>query len=292
MNPGRSSTTSGASRLWPNVALDVDPEQIMAALERSFPIRLIGTFDDLVTCHIEDSLNDVVSRADAQDFDYLPVTDGDKIVGLLNRGAAAEGRGLPANGSERLVNDAFDRLDEGNIIAADAGILVFLRNANTKPCRLILTGDQVTGLVNKSDLQKLPVRAVLFHVLTHLELVIADWIRRYFSEEASWLAVLSKERQEALEDRYAVLVNANMAVDRLTATFFADKCSVLLKLSEFQSRSLAEKQFERIKKLRDAVAHSGDYALTEESTDLMIENIAMAQSWINSVPDLTPKPKA
>ena len=290
MTRGRLSTAQGTSRLWANVALDVDPEQIMAALERGFPVRLIGTFENLVTCRLEDSLNHVVSRTDAEEFDYLPVTDSDKIVGLLNRRALVAGEGLSAKGSEKLVSDAFDRLDERNIIAADAGILVFLLNANRSPCRLILTTDRVTGLVSKSDLQKLPVRALLFHVVTHLELAMAAWIRRYLPDETAWLSVLPKGRRKCIEARYRGLTSSNLAIDRLTATMFADKRSVLLKCAALSiSRTQAQKELKRVEELRDSLAHSGDYALTEKSADRMIETVASAQSWIESIPSLSPK---
>ena len=292
MTPSQSPAVAGTDSSWAKPALDVDTEQIMVALERGFPVRLIGTFGNLVTCRIGDRVDEVVRRADAQEFDHLPVRDGDKIVGLLKRRAVAAGKCLSAKGSGELVRNAFDTLDETNIIAADAGILVFLLNAKASPCRLILDGDRVTGLVSKSDLQKLPVRALLFHVVTHLELEMAAWIRRHFSEESSWLAVLSKDRRKCVEDRYGALAESKLAIDRLTATMFADKRSVLLKLGEFStSCSQAEKDLKRIEELRDTLAHSGDYALTEDSADRMIETVATARSWIETLSNLSPKSK-
>ena len=291
MTSGQSSAVAGTDRLWAKPALDVDTEQVMVALERGFPVRLIGTFKNLVTCRIGDRVDEVVDRADAQEFDHLPVKDGDKIVGLLKRRAVVAGECTSAKGSGELVRNAFDPLDETNIIAADAGILVFLLKAKASPCRLILAGDRVTGLVSKSDLQRLPVRALLFHVVTHLELAIAAWIRR-FSVESSWLAVLSKDRRKFVENRYDALAKSNLAIDRLTATMFADKRSVLLKLGEFStSFRQDEKELKRIEELRDTLAHSGDYALTEDSADRMIETVAMARSWIERLSILLPKSK-
>lgn len=269
-------------RQWANVALDVDLEQIMAALEAGFPVRLIGTFKDLVTCRVEDPVGDALGRAEGQAFDYLPVTYGDKIVGLLNRRTVSS-----AENAGELVSDVLDPLDESNIIAADAGILLFLLKAKVSPCRLILTGDRVTGLVSKSDLQKLPVRALLFHMVTHLELAMAAWIRRHLSDEPEWLALLSEKRRQCIGVRYGRLIESNLAIDRLTATTFADKRSVLLKCGELStSRNEAEKEFKRIEKLRNSLAHSGDYALTEEAADQMIGTVASAQSWIESIPNL------
>ena len=68
MTPGQSSAVAGTDSSWAKPALDVDTEQIMAALERGFPVRLIGTFGNLVSCRIGDRVDEVVSRADAQEF--------------------------------------------------------------------------------------------------------------------------------------------------------------------------------------------------------------------------------
>ncbi len=260
----------------------------MATLERGFPVRLIGTLDKLVTCRVEDRVDEVVDRADAQDFDHLPVTaDGNKIVGLLNRGALV----ADARGSAAQVREVFDPLDETNIIAADAGILVFLLNAKERPCRLILAGDQIKGIVSKSDLQKLPVRALLFHMVTHLELLMAAWIRQHCPDESSWLAMLSDKRRKCVEKRYEKLTESNLAIDRLTATLFADKRAILLEFGSFSSRRKAKKEFERIEELRNSLAHSGDYALTEKDADRLIETVDMTQSWIESLPKLPERSK-
>ena len=282
-----SSTPPRTARPWAKAALDVDPVQIMTALERGFPVRLIGTFEKLVTCRLGDPLDIVVDRADAEEFDYLPVLDGDKIVGLLNRRAIAEEKGSSGKEPEKLVKNAYDPLDESNIITADAGILLFLLNATTSPCRLVLAADRVTGLVCKSDLQKLPVRALLFHVLTHLELVMAAWIRDNFSDETAWLSVLPKSDCKGIEKQYSALKKSNLAIDRLTATTFAEKRTVLLMCGEFSSQ--AEEDFERIRELRNRVAHIGDYALIDETADRMIETVALAQSWIEALPNLAQK---
>jgi hypothetical protein len=59
-------------------------------------------------------------------------------------------------------------LPEENLIGADAGILSFVKGADRRGCRLVMSGAEISGLVSLSDLQKLPVRAtVLFALITH-----------------------------------------------------------------------------------------------------------------------------
>jgi len=179
------------------------------------------------------------------------------------------------------------------LIAADAGISRFLSNARTSPCRLILDGERITGLVSKSDLQKLPVRSLLFHIVTHLELAMAAWIRRHFPDDTVWLGVLTASRREAVEERYRGLAEARLAIDRLTATMFADKRAVILRTAALpMSRNRAKADFEAIEALRDAVAHIGDYALSQEAADRTIDTVALTRFWIATLHDLQPDPTA
>jgi hypothetical protein len=283
MAPLAGSRRSALVKTLHDAALHAHDPALAAALERGFPVRLIGTFEGLVTCDVDDPLDTVLARADAEPYDQLPVTDGGRIVGLLRHGGMRSSGG-PARGADSTVRDLMQRLDETTLIAAEAGILTFLLGAKTSPCRLVLDGDRITGLVSKSDLQKLPVRSLLFHIVTHLELATAAWIRRHFPVEATWLAVLTKSRRAAVETRYAELAAARLAVDRLTATMFADKRAVLLRTGALPvSRNRAKEAFEQIEALRDAVAHIGDYALTQEAADRTIDTVALARFWIEAL---------
>jgi hypothetical protein len=270
-----------------DAGLELGEAAMAVALERGFPVRLIGTFEGLVTCAMDDPLDQVRARPETRPYDQLPVLDAGRVVGLLHC------RELATAGAGARVRDVVERLDETLLIAADAGILGFLLAAKTSPCRLILDGERITGLVSKSDLQKLPVRSLLFHIVTHLELAMAAWIRRQFADESSWLRVLTQGRRNAVEKRYRGLAEARLAVDRLTATMFADKRAVLLRTAALPlSRNRAKADFEAIEALRDAVAHIGDYALTQEAADRTIDTVARAQFWIEALSRLEVDPTA
>ncbi len=285
--------TTGADRaafvkVLHDAGLDADEGVLSEALARGFPVRLIGTFEGLITCDIDEPLAAVLARKDAGPFDQLPVTADGRIVGLLRRRALATG-----TSSDVSVRDVFDRIDETMLIAADAGIISFLLSAKSSPCRLILDGAQITGLVSKSDLQKLPVRSLLFHIVTHLELAMAAWIRRHFPDDATWLAVLTGSRRQVVEARYEGLAAARLAIDRLTASMFADKRAVILRTAALPvSHNRAKEDFEAIEALRDAVAHIADYALSQEAADRTIDTVALARFWIQALRRLEVDPAA
>ncbi len=287
MSAASGDERSAQVKVLHDAALDAGEAAMAAAFERAFPVRLIGTLDGLVTCGIEDRLEAVAARPEIEPFDQLPVVEDGRIVGLVRRSR------LLAAPATAAVREVFDRLDETVLIAADAGILAFLLEAKAHPCRLILDGGRITGLVSRSDLQKLPVRSLLFHIVTHLELAMAAWIRRHFPDEAAWLGVLTESRRRAVEQRYRGLAAARLAVDRLTATLFADKRAVVQRTAALPvSRNRAKEDFAAIEALRDAVAHIGDYALSQEAADRTIDTVALARFWIETLHRLEIDPAA
>ncbi|WP_287209273.1 hypothetical protein, partial [Mesorhizobium sp.] len=60
------------------------------------------------------------------------------------------------------ISESVIPLSEETLVGADASILDFIRDADQRPCRLVVSGRQIEGLVSISDMQKLPVRAALF----------------------------------------------------------------------------------------------------------------------------------
>ena len=118
-------------------------------------------------------------------FDYLPVVRGDSrdgnIVGLLpvrefDFGEPNEG---PVRNHMRGITEKF-------LIGADASILDFLQGLPTSPVRLTVSGKGIDGLVSWADLQKLPVRAALFGLITGFELAMLEAIKRRYGKSDAW----------------------------------------------------------------------------------------------------------
>src|SRR5262249_53547236 len=153
-------------------------------LQKGLTVDLIATKRaDFETCDLNESLPAVVERNRRNRFDFLPVIEPatKRIIGLFEitpfmQGAAENGR----------VEQVTRALSEENLIGADASILAFVRDADCHRCRLIVSGNEISGLVSLSDLQHLPVRAALFGVVTYLEIIMADVIRREFKSSDEW----------------------------------------------------------------------------------------------------------
>lgn len=127
-----------------------DPD-LMVALQDSLPVALIATpRREFCVCRSDETVAEAI-RLNKEGFDHLPVVDASRdgrkrIVGLVELARLTDGR--PADSP---VRNHMAPLTEDNLIGADASILAFVRSADTSPCRLVLSGSEVTGLVSLSE---------------------------------------------------------------------------------------------------------------------------------------------
>ncbi len=271
------STNAGT---WATTA-SADPATTLSTVQDGLPIRLIATARSAFkTCGPDEELARVVER-NPDGFDHFPVvecggaTQG-RIVGLLNIAPFMH----DANPSG-LVRCQMDPLSEDNLIGADASLLTFIRSADSQGCRLVFSGPKISGLVSLSDLQRLPVRASLFAMVTHLEITMADAIRREFPHGEGWLARLSDARQKKICCESAKSRSHDAFVETLLFTQFADKRDIIRKSNRFEwSTTVFDSELKQIGNLRDDVAHANNYASTREAACCVCESVRLMDVWI------------
>jgi hypothetical protein len=252
---------------WATSSLAGANELLFESFHTGLQVSLIGTpRNELKTCRSSEFVSEVVRR-NIEAYDFLPVVEDNgagapPIIGLLH--AAPYARKDPAK-IEGRVDEKFSRLSEEFIIGGDSSILEFIKDADARPCRLIVSGSNIAGLVSLSDLQKLPVRAVLFALVTGLEITMMDAIRRLYKDDGNWLTVLSPGRRSLIEEQTKEAKAIDSFVNTLLFTQFCDK-KTLIKHHGLKSRSKSsiEQTLSEIEALRNNIAHANDYAKTPQ----------------------------
>ena len=254
----------------------------MAGFQDGLPVRLIATpREEFRTCRMDEPLARVLER-NTDGFDYFPVTahgagGEERIVGLVNLVPFLK-QEEPAVG---LAGERMQPLSEDNLIGADASILAFVHGADRHGCRLVVSGAKVTGLVSLSDLQKLPVRAALFAIITHAEMTMADAIRREFGGTDGWMKRLSEERQKKIKCQYGRAASDDNAVDVLLFSQFSDKVTAIKKSPVFTAgKNKFEAGMQTAQKLRDQLAHANDYAASRDAAAQVCATVRMIEHWI------------
>ena len=191
---------------------------LFQALHVGRTVDLISTLVvDLKTCTPHELISDVIQRS-PDDFDFLPVVDeNDRFVGMFH---VADHRNLRTLGT---VWQCYTPLSEEYLIGADASILDFVLDADERQCRLVVSGTKIVGLVSSSDLQKLPVRAALFALITGFEITMAQLIKTRYPIDSDWMHLLSTGRQRKIEEEKMKAKADDGYVDFLLFTQFCDK---------------------------------------------------------------------
>jgi CBS domain-containing protein len=259
------SDNQGGSRLKTNWASSAfSGTDVFEALHSGLTVKLVSTpRHQLKTCRKTDLVSDVLDR-NPDEFDFIPVLDDSddelSFVGLFH---AADMRN---KGTVDGSVSAFQLpLAEDHLVGADASILDFIVQADRRPCRLVVSGSRIVGLVTLSDLQRLPVRAALFALVTGFEMTMADLIKAKLPDESAWMAMLKPTRLDKIQHEISIAQAKDAFVDKLLFTQFADKAEILKRLNPTGMHKLAlERQLRDFQNLRDSLAHANEYAASPE----------------------------
>lgn len=268
---------------WDVRPLEGGTSQTLRALEEALQVVAIASLD-LKTCQIFDRVAEVLARPELEKFDFIPARDRGRIVGVLHRLEANKTGENPDISGDILVLEAMQPLDESMLISANASLLSYIENADRSLYRLVARGEEIIGIVTPSDLQKFPVRPLLFCAISAVELLLAEWLRQKFREQ-DWLAALSEKRRAIIAQRWLDWDRDNTALDLVGVTEFCDKRDAALNLGAFPSKSAARKKLRDIEWLRHAVMHSGDYALTPENARRVARTMRQAREAIAILQD-------
>lgn len=247
-------------------AEDIEP------LHTGLTVSMAMTHRDQIQSCIETELvSHVVFRND-QRFSYIPVRceqQPNEFIGLLY----AE-TWFATHPPSAPISGYYEPLSERNLIGADASILHFVRDADNHPCRLVVSGHQIGGMITLSNLQQLPVRASLFALLTGFELLMATVIKHYFQSSDEWLNLLSDERRLKVSSEIERSQREDGFVNSLLFTQFCDKTEIIRKRIDLGiSKSSLKTKFASFRKLRDDLAHANEYAATPNAARGVAETV-------------------
>ena len=257
-------------------------------IHASLTVPLIATSRDgdkdrpgVRVCRLHDSLAQVRADNNKPAFDYLPVEEpGRDIVGLF---AAKTYANAAEDDEQALVGDRMSPLSEADLIGADATIFDFILRVRPKPL-LVVSGGRIEGLVAWSDLQKLPVRAAVFALVTGFELTMYEAIKVAFPTGDDWRKHLNGTRLGKAEAVYETRGGSDSDVELLLCTEFCDKRTILKKCLRFdpkarESRALpmSKRKFqsvvEGIEDLRNPLAHASTYAMKWDDVENLRQTV-------------------
>lgn len=272
-----------------------DSHEALSGFQESLSVRLIATArQDFKTCRPDEAVSDVVERNRDELFDFLPVLGPDladnSVVGVLDMVRLAR-----IADTAGTICQHMEPLAERHLIGADASILSFIRDADQHPFRFVVSRHHISGLITLSDLQRLPVRAALFAMVTQLEMTMAAAIRDCIGDFDAWVGLLSDGRAQKVRDQIAKAKEDDTFVDKLLYTQFCDKYTIICKKWEVmsalpQDRKEFQSDMECIQDLRDRLAHANEFAATRESARQLCNRVRRMDHWMRVLASAVPEP--
>ncbi|HLP89611.1 MAG TPA: hypothetical protein VK184_13595 [Nostocaceae cyanobacterium] len=202
-----------------------------------------------------------------QDFDVVGVATENTISGYLERGSLLQHQSGKCSDYQKIFHPQ-------ELIANSTPLMKLLPILQHTPRLFVLDCNQVSGIITYGDLQKAPVRMLLFGLITLLEMNLLRLVRLYYPQDA-WQKGLKSDRIEAARKLWRESRERNEATDLLDYIQFCDKRDLVLNHPElFQLLGLKSKRFgERFLKmaeqLRNRLAHSQSLVSGSSWTELI-----------------------
>lgn len=231
---------------WASQMLGTPPNEVIAAVRTGITVESIATPRSMVQVRERVNWQSIKGAPELTDFDRVPVTEDDQIVGVYDR-----------------KSDTLKDLSETMFMASEASLLNFIENADYRQFAFLVRESQIVGIVTLSDIQKLPVYCVLYSLLISVEMLLMELIRMACKDESEkWMNALDKQAKRNIEDHWEKSLQENLALDRLSCASFGNELSAAEYLDLISPDESAI--LKRLKGLRDLVSHGTEIALTPE----------------------------
>lgn len=198
-------------------------------------------------------------------FDVVGVEDTGVICGYVERDRLAGGR---CGDYQRIFHPS-------ELIADSTPLMQLLRILRHKPRIFVLERDRVSGIVTRGDLQKAPVRMLLFGLVTLLEMQLLRLVRIYYPQD-SWLPFLKGERVVLAKKLWQERQARNEAIDLTDYLQFSDKRELILAKTEIverlglRSKRSGERFLKLAEALRNKLAHAQDLVSDSSWPELIL----------------------
>lgn len=220
--------------------------------------------DNITIAHIAEPLKcvpagqsvlEVLAWMQSCDFDAVGVESAGGIVsGYVERSH------LTQSATDRC-GDCQQVFHPAELIAISTPLMQLLPLMQHTPRLFVLEGNRVSGIVTYGDLQKAPVRMLLFGLVTLLEMNLLRLVRRYYAQN-TWQVALKADRVQTAQHLWQESRDRNEATDLLDYLQFCDKRDLVLHHPELfrqlglKSKRGGDRLLKQAEQLRNRLAHA------------------------------------
>jgi len=216
-------------------------------------IKVRHVLERLQSCNADDDALIVREQLKKDDFDVLGVEENGGVYGYVEQSNLGTGRCIEYR---RMFLPS-------ELVAESTPLLDLLTLLHDTPRMFVLDRNRVSGIVTRGDLQKAPVRMLLFGLVTLIEMHLLRLVRINYPED-SWRNLLGEARLNKAKELFAQRKARNEAIDLADCLQFCDKRKMVLKIPEIRDYikrecgESGELLLKSTEELRDKLAHAQD----------------------------------
>lgn len=244
----------------------------LRGLDAGLFVAQIATFG-LETCSAATPVAEVLASERLSVYDAIPVTDANRIVGVLDRGNP---------NPSGTAKDAMVPLWQVRLTGSHTPLRLHLSARGDDAYTLVVDESGPCGIVTRSDYLKLPVRLLGFAFVTYLEIVMQKAIAwKCAGDDEIWRACLDEKRKEKLEKKANSLRGQNLDLPLLELTEFCDKRDIMRRLFDLGRRF--SNDLAKVEELRNLIAHASTYVAADSEISKLVEQLRLAEHWIQEL---------
>ncbi len=230
--------------------LQLDAADLRKIFEHSITVKDISS--KFSYCSGDDDSIKIKIKMEKSDFDVMGVQNGESS-GYVFRYDLKTGS----------ISDFMKQFQPSELISETTPLIDLFPILKDRERLFVLCKNKIERIVTRSDLQKAPVRMLIFGFISILEMHLLQIIKQIYPNE-SWVNQLGEKRVKEAKKIYELRKAKNEALDLVDCIQLADKRDLLinnvntLKKIGFSSKPSAEKFLIKVEGLRNKLAHAQD----------------------------------
>ena len=273
----RAYVPPGGLQLWVNsdgtmgsqMSLAIDPwlpdlsedagtpvEVIHAIARQGFTVSSICTRQWIKACQKTLEVRDLLAHPEIARLRHMAVVDGTQAIGILDLDKARGQVRYNDDRSSLCVEEVYEPLSAENSLRGESPLIDYILTADTRPFRLVAMPGNKLGTVDVEDLQKVPVRILLFMHFIQLEDML---VRRLSGADPGMLDQMRYEQGVNAE----LLGNSGSGPVRHIESYGFRK--VLQKARDQSIVALRRHELPFLERYRNALAHGPSWYITRRA---------------------------
>ena len=252
------------------------------SLKEDVTVEHVMTLETVLKRYHEDADRlEVLNQLTADKFDQTPIYDSEEKIRWY-----VEGRRLESDRST-TVKECLMPLRSEHMVGSGTPVVDVFQELSSQGFLYVLKKNRIVGLITYADVNKRPVRALVYVLLGEIESRLISMMSQASGDSNYWVAKLDKPKQRRVEGWYRKRVEEDMGTDILDCFSLEH---VLFALDQEDSllgdvrQILRDYDRQKLVSMRNRVSHQGldlidnfeslkEFITEKESIILLLERL-------------------